>query len=167
MASGSWYKGILLTAVLSYLLYEAMADCSDEGSDEDKRCDRCYQTLSSFLVNTSDNKYHLRNAFFPPDTISPAFVTVIYQYDDMSIPNKTWYWSAGIFYFYQPLRVFRFTSLFFGPANWLASEVTITLPAQCENASERFMQQLTQTVGIYRNCKANYLLSKNPAHPMF
>jgi len=96
MAPGSWYKGILLAAVMSCLLDKAMADCSDEGSDEDKRCDRCYQTLSSFLVNTSDNKYHLRNTFFPPDTISPAFVTVTYQYGSMSIPNTTWYWSAGL-----------------------------------------------------------------------
>ena len=148
MTSGSCYKGILLAAVFSCLLYEALADCSDEGTA--RSCDQCYQTLSSFLMNTSDNKYHLRNVFFPPDTISPAFVTVTYQYDDMSIPNKTWYWSAGIFYFYQPLRVFRFTSLFFGPVNWLRSDVTITLPAECENASQGFMKQLTQMVGTVR-----------------
>jgi len=145
MAPGPWYKCILLAAVLSCLLYEVTADCSNEGSA--RSCDQCFQTLSSFLVNTSDNKYHLRNTFFPPDTTPPTFVTVTYQYDNMSIPNTTWYWSAGLFYFYQPIQVFRFTSLLFGPVNWLKSEVTITLPAECENASQGFMKQLTQMVG--------------------
>ena len=146
MASGSWYKGVLLTAVLSCLLYEAIADCSDEGTA--RSCDQCFQTLSSFLINTSDNKYHLRNTFFPPNTISPVFVTVTYHYEDMR--NETWYWSAGLFYFYQPLRVFQFTSLFFGPADLRRGAVTLTLPAQCENTSEDFMQQLTQMVSSYR-----------------
>ena len=151
MTSGSWYKGILLTAVLLCILHEATTDCSDES--ENQGCDQCYQTLSSFLVNTSNNKYYLRKAFFPPDTIPPVFVTVTYQYDNMSIPNQIWYWSVGSFYFYQPLRVFQFTSLFFGHPDLLRGAVTITLPAQCENAPEDFMQQLTQMVGIETELK--------------
>jgi len=146
MQSGFWYKGIILTAVLSCLLHKAMADCSNQGSDEDKRCDRCYQTLLSFLVNTSDNKYHLQKAFYPPDRISPAFVKVIYQYDNLSITNQTWYWSIGSFYFYQPPRLLQDTSLFFGNPTWQVGSVTVTLPTQCRNAPEEFMEQLTQKV---------------------
>lgn len=147
MASGSWYKGILLSAVLSCVLHETMADCSANES-ESGGCDQCYQTLASSLLNTKDNKYHLRKTFFPPDTISPDFVTVTYQFDNTSVPNQTWYWSAGVFYFYQPLRVFQFTSLLFGPPDIPRRNVTLSLPAECENAPEDFMQLLTQTVGI-------------------
>ena len=148
MASGAWYKGILLTAVLSCLLHEAMADCSNEGNS--RSCDQCYQTLSSFLVNTSDNNFRLRKTFFPPDKTPPDFVTVTYQYNNMSNVNQTWYWSAGVFYFFQPKQVFQFTSLFFGTGDFLKGTVTLTLPAQCENAPEDFMEQLTQMVSSYR-----------------
>ena len=133
---------IFLLVVLLCLLHKATADCNSEG----KSCDQCYQTLASFLVNTSDNLYQLQRAFFPPKKTPSIFVAVTYNYSSPNISNKIWFWSAGIFYFYQPLRVFQFTSLFFGNPNWRRNNVTLTLPADCVNASDDFMELLTQLV---------------------
>ena len=41
---------------------------------------KCYQTLESYLIDTGDNKYQLRKAFFPPQRIPTVFVAVTYQY---------------------------------------------------------------------------------------
>ena len=68
------------------------------------------------------------------------------QYNDSSVPNQTWYWSAGIFYFLQPVEVFQFTSLFFGNPSWRTDEITLILPAECANAPEGFMTELTEQV---------------------
>ena len=162
----SWCK-VFLLAVLIHLLHKARADCNSEG----KSCDQCYQTLASFLVNTSDNLYQLQRAFFPPKKTPSVFVAVTYIYSSPNVsnetvtynysspnvsnetvtynyssPNQIWFWSAGIFYFYQPLRVFQFTSLFFGNPNWRRNNVTLTLPADCANAHDEFMELLTQLV---------------------
>ena len=146
MASRSWYKVILLV-VLACLLHRAGADCKDEG----QTCDQCYQTLASYLVNTSDNKYELRRVFYPLERASPIFVTVTYQYigtntTNTSIPKNVWYWSTGVFYFFQPPRVFQLTSLLFGGPYLRSNNLSITLPAECESAPEEFMIELTQLV---------------------
>ena len=142
MASRSWYKVILLV-VLACLLHRAGADCKDEG----QTCDQCYQTLASYLVNTSDNKYELRRVFYPLERASPIFVTVTYQYIGTNTTNTSiWYWSDGVFYFFQPPRVFQFTSLLFGGPYFRISSLNITLPAECASAPEEFMTELTQLV---------------------
>ena len=73
------------------------------------------------------------------------------QYNDSSVPNQTWYWSAGIFYFLQPVEVFQFTSLFFGNPSWRTDEITLILPAECANAPEGFMTELTEQVRTTKN----------------
>ena len=140
MASGSCYNTILLAVLVSCVLHVVMGGCKDDGES----CDQCYQTLESHLINTGDNKYLLRKAFFPPERTPAVFVTVTYQYGNMS--TQTWFWSVGSFYFYQPLRVFQFTSLFFGNPDFRRSEARISLPEECVNASNEFMQTLTQMV---------------------
>lgn len=140
------YK-IILLVVLTCLLHRAAADCKDEG----QTCGQCYQTLASYLVNTSDNKYQLRRVFYPVERASPIFVTVTYQYigtntTNTSIPNKIWYWTSGVFYFFQPPRVFQLTSLLFGGPYLRSNNLSITLPAECESAPEEFMTELTQLV---------------------
>ena len=142
MASRSWCKVIVLLVVLAGLLHSAAAECHDQS----QRCDECYDTLSDSLVNMHNNKYKLRRMFYPLERSSPVFVTVTYQYNDSSVPNKTWYWSAGVFYFIQPLQVFQFTSLFFGNPSWRSSNLTLILPAQCASAPEEFMTELTEQV---------------------
>ena len=97
-------------------------------------------------MNTSDNKYQLQKVFYPFSIASPVFVVVTYQYSDTRIPNQRWYWSTGVFYFFQPLQVFQFTSLFFGNPEFRTSELNITLPAECASAPEEFMTRLTEMV---------------------
>ena len=165
---------------LVFLLQAVAGDCMDEG----KPCDQCFQTLASHLLNTGDNKYQLQKTFYPPKQNHPVFVTVTYQFKDLcsgtsnscssanisncsdtniSSPcsdtntpnqNKTWFWSSGTFYFFQPLRVFQFTSLFLANPFWRTSNVILTLPAECVNANEEFMEFLTQRMSILIQCNS-------------
>ena len=141
MASRSW---CMVMVVLACLQYRVAAGCKIEGS-EGESCHQCYQTLESYLLNTSDNKHQLRRVFYPLEVADPVFVTVTYQYIDTNT-TKLWFWSMGIFYFLQPIEVFQFTSLFFGNPSWRSSQLNITLPSECENASNDFMTELTQMV---------------------
>ena len=162
MALRSWYK-VTLLVVLACLLHGATADCDTEGQS----CDQCYQTLANYLVNTSYNKYHLRRVFYPPERAAPVFVTVTYQYIDnstsntsyTSIPNQTWYWGAGAFYFFQPLGIFQFTSLFFGDLELRSNELNVILPAECASAPEGFMTELTQTVRTIKLDRSDWQLA--------
>ena len=152
--------------------------------DEGKPCDQCFQTLASHLLNTGDNKYQLQKTFYPPKQNHPVFVTVTYQFKDLcsgtsnscssanisncsdtniSSPcsdtntanqNKTWFWNSGTFYFFQPLRVFQFTSLFLANPFWQRSNVLLNLPAEYVNANEEFMEFLTQKVSTLIQCNS-------------
>ena len=138
------------------------------GHAEGQTCRDDYEKLASTLINTSDNKYQLSIAFFPTERAPPTFVKVIYLYDDInvtndtsianetnianetSITNETWFWSAGAFYFFQPLQVYQFTSLLFGnPAEFRSGTVTLKLPANCADAQTPIMETLTQRVRVY------------------
>lgn len=116
------------------------------GYAECQTCSEDYETLANFLLNTTDNKYQLSVAFFPIKRAPPAFVKVIYHYDDTDIANQTWVWSSGAFYFFQPLRIYQFTSLFFGNPEFRVGTVAVMLPAECANASVPIMETLTQRV---------------------
>ena len=142
MISRSWCKVILLLVTLVGLQHSAAVKCRHQSQN----CDACYDTLADSLMNMRNNKYNLRRVFYPLERESPVFVTVTYQYDDSSVPNQMWYWSAGVFYYLQPLEVFQFTSLFFGNPNWRSNNITLILPAECASASEEFMTELTEQV---------------------
>ena len=141
MVSRSW---CIVMVVLACFQYRVAADCKVAGR-EGESCHQCYQTLESFLLNTSDNKYQLRRVFYPLEVAAPVFVTVTYHYIDTNT-TELWFWSTGIFYFLQPMEVFQFTSLFFGNPSWRSSKLNITLPLECVNASNEFMTELTQLV---------------------
>ena len=163
MGSSSWCKVLLV--VVAGLLHRAAGECIGQSES----CDECYDTLVDALLNMCNNKYHLRRVFYPIERSSPVFVVVTYQYNDSSVPNQyndssvpnqyndssvpnqTWYWSAGIFYFLQPVEVFQFTSLFFGNPSWRTDEITLILPAECANAPEGFMTELTEQVRTTKN----------------
>ena len=177
---------IVHALIFVFLLHAVAGDCMDEG----KLCDQCFQTLASHLLNTSDNKYQLQKTFNPPKRNHPVFVIVTYHFknwcsdtsnsctntnistcsetnisslcNDTSTPNqnKTWFWSSGNFYFFQPLRVFQFTSMFLANPVWRRSNVILTLPAECVNANEEFMEFLTQRVSrlIYTMQLSGYIL---------
>ena len=142
---------VILLVALAGLLHGAAAECLDQSQS----CDECYDTLANKLVNMHNNKYNLRRVFYPLERESPVFVTVTYQYNDSSVPNQTWYWSAGVFYYLQPLEVFQFTSLFFGNPDWRSSDLTLTLPAECANASKGFMTELSEQVRTVRASMVN------------
>lgn len=116
------------------------------GHAEGQTCNENYETLANALIGTSDNKYQMSIAFFPTNRAPPAFVSVIYRYDDTNITDQEWLWSAGAFYFFQPLRIYQFTSLFFGNPEFRSGTVTLTLPANCSNAPAPLMETLTQRV---------------------
>ena len=142
--------------MLAGLLHRVAGECDDQSQS----CDECYDTLAKSLVNMRNNKYHLRGVFYPLERSSPVFVTVTYQYNDSSVPNQMWYWSAGVFYFIQPLEVFQFTSLLFGNPSWRSSELTLILPAKCANASEGFMTELTEQVRTTHKTKGLQRITK-------
>ena len=149
MVRSSQIRLVLIVGTLLYLL----------GHTEGQTCRDNYTELAETLINTSDNKYQLSLAFFPTERAPPTFVKAIYVYDDITIPNKTWFWSEGAFYFFQPLQVYQFTSLLFGkPAEFRSGTVTLTLPADCANAQVSIMETLTQRV---RDRQFIGLLNKN------
>ena len=131
--------GILLG--LSSLLGHAEGQTCRENHD--------YETLANILISTTNIKYQLSIAFFPTERAPPAFVKVIYHYNDTEIANQTWLWSSGTFYFFQPLRIFQYTSLFFGNPEFRVGNVTLMLPADCANAPVPVMETLTQRVRDY------------------
>lgn len=115
---------------------------------EEHTCNEDYRTLANALINTSDNLYQLSITFFPTNRAPPAFVKVIYHYDDTNITDQEWLWSAGAFYFFQPLRIYQFTSLFFGNPEFRSGIVILTLPANCSDAPAPLMETLTQRVRV-------------------
>lgn len=116
------------------------------GHADGQNCNEDYGALATTLINTSDNKYQLSITFFPTQTTPPVFVNVIYRYDNTNLPDQKWLWSAGAFYFFQPLRIYQYTSLFFGNPEFRSGTVTLTLPATCSNAPAPLMETLTQRV---------------------
>ena len=152
---------VLCSLVCLCLWFSAVAgDCYDDPQGNNKsydNCDTCYQTLVNALINTGDNKYQLSRRFFPDDQAAPIEVRVEYspvsQSDSQSINNFAgngsiiWYWLAGEFYEYQPLKLFLYRSLFFSPPPWRSQKVTLNIPENCLSvAPADFLTYLTQRV---------------------
>lgn len=115
-------------------------------------CRDNYTMLANTLLRNGDNNYQLSLVFFPTDRTPPSFVNVTYKYDDTDITDETWLWSAGAFYFFQPLRIYQFSSLFFGIPHFRSGNITLTLPAECANTQVQIMETLTQRVRDARAC---------------
>jgi hypothetical protein len=71
---------------------------------------------------------------------------VLYIYEDFT--NNTWFWSKSMFYLFQPLHVFQFTSLFFSDTELQWETLNLTLPTECANADDSHMKLLTQRVSL-------------------
>ena len=130
-------------------------DCYDDPPNNKSynNCNTCYQTLANALINTGDNKYQLGRSFFPDNRAAPIEVEVIYTPTHLS--NKyisgndsaKWYWLAGEFYIFQPLKLFLYRSLFFSPPPWRSQKVILQLPHNClSDAPKEFLMYLTQRV---------------------
>jgi len=126
------------------------------GHAEGHTCNEDYRTLANALLKTSDNQYQLSIAFYPTNRAPPAFVKVIYRYDNTNITDQEWLWSAGAFYFFQPLRIYQFTSLFFGNPEFRSSTVILTLPANCSDVPAALMETLTQRLKLIASTSEEY-----------
>ena len=136
----------LLVIVSTALCDNDTVKC-EPGEEED--CSKCYKVLASSVVYSDRNMFQVQNTFFPPEEESPVFVIVKYEYKDEANGtsyHETWFWSTSTFYIFQPLDTFQFTSLFFSDTQLLTSNVTLTLPLDCYNASKDYKTMLTQRV---------------------
>ena len=130
---------------------------------ESKSCAECYSALVSQVINRDENLFDLQNAFFPPQNASPLFVTVYYQYGNRSyhcdlkskgkgeVPESStevWFWSRTLFYMFQPIHVFQYTSLLFSDLKYYSSEICLVLDPECYNADREHMRLLTQRVSL-------------------
>lgn len=160
--------------ILQLLLLLPLMACTNDSvlcePGEEGDCSKCYVVLAEQVTKHDRNFFEIQKAFFPPDTRSPVFVIVTYTYyyegeNSTLVTDATeiWFWSTSTFYLYQPLHVFQFTSLFFSDTQLEISEVRLTLPMECYNASEDHKQLLTQRVSYeYRSNRGEH-----PPPPLF
>jgi hypothetical protein len=123
-------------------------------------CSKCYTVLVEQVTKQDKNLFNIQNTFYPPDGQPPVFVTVVYTYKDFDDELKdgiytgdeedsnTWFWSKSMFYLFQPLHVFQFTSLFFSDTELQWATLNLTLSTECANASDSHMKLLTQRVSL-------------------
>ena len=79
------------------VISKAKAACSEDVSINSD-CTTCYKALAAELLENDKNFYKLQMTFFPPNSNSPVFVTVVYQYDNSTYNN----WSSAIYFFFHP-----------------------------------------------------------------
>ena len=122
----------------------------EPGEEDD--CSKCYAVLVATIVEHDRNLFEIQNVFFPPNDSPPVFVTVTYEFKDIGgddnggVQQQVLFWTTSTFYLFQPLPVFQFTSLFFSDTQLQSSEAFLTLPLECNNASEAHMILLTERV---------------------
>ena len=140
---------IVFLVVVSLLVPSIAETHSDDASIE-SNCTTSYKALVAELLENDENFYKLQMTFFPPNSNSPVFVTVVYQYDNGTYSNssniKTFFWSSAIYFFFHPVRISQFTSLLFSDPSLRYDEVVLNLPANCFGASADYMTLLTQRV---------------------
>ena len=132
----------------SHLLY-SFCSAQQLGCKENS-CEKCFNFLVNETIYRDENQYNLQKTFFPPSGPSPPFVTVHYQYvddngTDLSL-TKVWFWSSSGYYFFDPPSVLQYTSLLFAEPAFHMGNVTLTLDSGCYNASDDYMELLTQRV---------------------
>ena len=148
-------------SLLVVLLSLSSCTSADDKNDslcmpESNSCAECYSLLVSQVTGRDENLLRLQNTFFSPEGAPPLFVTVYYQYGDRSYncscsiaednSTEVWFWSSTLFYMFQPLHVFQYTSLLFSDLKSYSSEVCLMLDLECTSASTEHMKLLTQRV---------------------
>ena len=136
-------------------------DVNDRKCMEGKKsCVDCYSLLVSQVTDRDENLFRLQNTFFPPEKAPPLFVTVYYRYGNRSYdcdPNidakhnttQVWFWSTTLFYMFQPIHVFQYTSLLFSDfAHSYSATVCLILDPECHGANKTHMKLLTQRVSF-------------------
>ena len=113
-------------------------------------CSECYLTLKQSLLGRDDNIQRLSNAFFPPRSNIPEFVTVTYVFEN-SNESQIWYWTHDSSYLFFQFTTFQYLSLFFSkPAERFSQQVILTLNESCINAPNTTFRLLTQRVSVLK-----------------
>lgn len=149
-------------AVLIFALFLVWQENCAQGQNQDRvqcesqsnTCATCFNLLVSSTITPEQNQYNLQKAFFPPDTSNPVYVTVRYIFMNgrVSKREKLWFWSENTYYAsFHPLRIYQFTSLFFGDFVFRKKNLNLTVQVgdngmDCDMASDEFMIMLTQRV---------------------
>jgi hypothetical protein len=155
---------VLICLQLLFLLPLVLCDNSTVKCEpgEEGDCSKCYTVLVEQVTKQDRNLFNVQNTFYPPDGQPPVFVTVLYIYEDYDGKSKerivgdeedtnnteVWFWSKSVFYLFQPLHVFQFTSLLFSDTALQWATLNLTLPTKCANASDSHKKLLTQRVSI-------------------
>lgn len=140
---------MVLTGIIYVIHSQELSNATCEVYD----CTRCYNLLVHSVLKSDVNQYNLQRTFFPPDSASPVSVIVYYNFrnetgDIDESKRKVWFWTSSTFYHIEPISVLQYLSLYFTDPSPRVSYLNITLDLQCENASDDYMQLLTQRVII-------------------
>ena len=148
-------KVTVLIALFLLTWQEMSVECLSVQCDpEADTCATCFNLLVSSTITPERNQYNMQKAFFPPDTSNPVYVTVHYIFVNESgdaVNESLWFWSESTYYAsFHPLRIYQFTSLFFGDFVFRKTNLTLTVQTNstmnCNEASDEFMMMLTQRV---------------------
>lgn len=138
------YWLFLLALFTSSQLYAAQVDSSNS-------CSTNFFQLEKNLLHSTDNRFNLLKAFYPPREARPVLVKVNYTFLDTSATDNgsmIWFWAESEFYLIQPLEIFQFTSLLFSNMPYRRNDLSIQLPSDCSLASEEYLQLLTTRVSV-------------------
>ena len=114
-------------------------------------CRDCYVALVMSLFESDGNMFNLSQAFFPPTIDAPDSVIVEYHFKNETMHSaEHWFWATSGLYFFYPMKILQFTSLFFGkPTPLYERKVVVTLNAShCYGVSLDYMIMLTQRVSL-------------------
>ena len=94
-------------------------------------CRDCYLALVMSLFESDGNMFNLSQAFFPPTVNTSDSVIVEYHFENETMHNaEHWFWATSGLYFFYPMKILQFTSLFFGkPTALYERKVVVTLNA--------------------------------------
>ena len=134
--------------IIIFVLWCKEVKCLSEIDKSRSVCSTSYKSLAKALLEDDRNFYTMQSTFFPPISTKPVFVTVTYEYSSSIKNNRTFFWSSAVYFFFNPVRVFQFTSLLFSDPSLRYNEITLFLPGGCHSASDEFMLLLTQRVSI-------------------
>lgn len=132
------YFQVLVLAVYTYFVHSRNVSF--------EACSTDFFTLEQSLLLSSDNRFNILKAFYPPREAYPVMVRVNYTFNDDLLKPKIWMWSQSEFYLIQPLEVFLFSSLLFSNFPYRLRELSVQLHAECSNVDDRYLELLTGRV---------------------
>lgn len=128
-------------AIISCLVASVAAQGGDEFD-----CSSNFFALEQSLLQSTDNRFHLLQSFYPPRQAHPVLLRVNYTFDGVDNSTQMWFWSVSEFYLIQPLEIFQFTSLLFSDMPYRSGQVSLVLAGNCSLTPQEHLQLLTTKV---------------------